>query len=300
MRAFPGAAPEARAGTAARRPMLRVQGLAFGFASREVGAGVDFELRQGETLAVLGGNGAGKTTLLRTLLGLLPARAGRVEIDGTPLATLGVQERARRIAYVPQHHVPPFAFRVLDSVLMGRAARLPAFARPGAADLAAARAALSRLRVEFLAERPVTELSGGERQLVQIARALAQETPVLVLDEPTASLDFGHRARVLAELDRLRAGGLAIVFSTHEPQHALTHADRALLIAGGVPLACDSAIAALTAQNVTRLYGVDVDLVDVGGRKVFVAAEPRGPAAPGDGAARHAPAHRESPAGARG
>jgi iron complex transport system ATP-binding protein len=264
-------------------PMLRVQDLAFGFPSREVGAGVDFALRQGETLAVLGGNGAGKTTLLRTLLGLLAPRAGHVEVDGVPLATLGTTERARRIAYVPQHHVPPFAFRVLDSVLMGRAARLPAFARPGAMDVAAARAALARLRVEFLAERPITELSGGERQLVQIARALAQDTPVLVLDEPTASLDFGHRARVLAELDRLRASGLAIVFSTHGPQHALAHADRALLIAGGAPLACDSAHAALTAENVTRLYGVAVDLVDVGGRKVFVPSERLARLVPGEG-----------------
>jgi len=107
---------------------------------------------------------------------------------------------------------------------------------------------------------------------VLIARALAQEAPLLVLDEPTASLDFGNRARVLAELDRLRGGGLAIVFSTHEPEHALAHADYALLLASGRPLAFDAASTALTADNVERLYGVAVDLVEVGPRKLFVPA----------------------------
>jgi len=258
---------------AAAPVLLRAHALAFGFASRRVGRDVDFALHAGETLAVLGGNGAGKTTLLRTLLGLLPAQAGGVEIGGEPVDGLRERERARRVAYVPQHHVPPFAFTVEECVLMGRAARLAAFARPGPADIAAARQSLARLRIEALASRPVTELSGGERQLVQIARALAQDTPVLVLDEPTASLDFGHRARVLAELDRLRASGLAIVFSTHEPQHALAHADQALLLAGGAPIACDAVAAALTAENVTRLYGVAVELVDTGRRQVFVPAE---------------------------
>jgi len=253
--------------------VLAATGLAFGFASRRVGAGVDFTLQQGETLAVLGGNGAGKTTLLRTLLGLLPAHEGRVTLDGASVHALRPQERARRIAYVPQTSTPPFAFTALESVSMGRAARMGAFARPGPGDVRAAHAALARLGIAPLAPRPVTQLSGGERQLVLIARALAQETPVLVLDEPTASLDFGHRAQVLAELDRLRAGGLTIVFSTHEPQHALAHADQALLLGEGRALACDRASVALTAANVTRLYGVEVDLVDVAGRGVFVPAD---------------------------
>ena len=117
----------------------------------------------------------------------------------------------------------------------------------------------------------MTELSGGERQLVWLARALAQQAPVLVLDEPTASLDFGNRARVLAELDRLRGTGLTIVFSTHEPDQALAHADRALLLADGRPLAFDAVERALTAANVERLYRVRVRSVDAGnGRRVFV------------------------------
>ena len=251
--------------------MLDVRDLAFGFGARRVGEGVSFTLAAGETLAVLGGNGAGKTTLFRTLLGLLTPQAGVVTIDGGDVAALAPAERARRLAYVPQQHVPTFGFSVMEATLMGRAARLSPFARPGAADRAVALRALDRLGVAALAERRITELSGGERQLVLVARALAQEAPVLVLDEPTASLDFGNRARVLSEIDRLRGSGLAIVFSTHEPDHALAHADRALLLADGRPLALDTVDRALSAENVERLYRVAVRRVDIGGLRRIVA-----------------------------
>ena len=251
--------------------MLDVVNLAFGFGRRRVGTDVTFTLSKGETLAVLGGNGAGKTTLFRTLLGLLPPQAGEIQVDGDSLDTLAPNERARRLAYVPQQHVPSFGFSVEEIVLMGRASRLSAFARPGAADRAAAADALARLGIAALAPRPITELSGGERQLVLVARALAQQAPVLILDEPTASLDFGNRARVLAEIDRLRGSGLTIVFSTHEPDQALAHADRALLLADGRPLALDAVSRALTAENVERLYRVRVRSVDAGAnRRVFL------------------------------
>jgi iron complex transport system ATP-binding protein len=247
--------------------MLAARELAFGFPSREVGRGVDFALARGETLAILGANGAGKTTLLRTLLGLLAPRAGRVDVDGVSVASLSDTERAKRIAYVPQQDVPAYAFTVDESVAMGRAAHLGVFARPGDADREAVREALGRLDIAALAVRRVTELSGGERQLVMIARALAQRAPVLILDEPTANLDFGHRARVLAELDRLRNAGMTIVFATHEPEHALAHADRALLLADGRPLALDAPDLALTAANIERLYATRVRLVHVEGRR---------------------------------
>jgi len=251
--------------------VLDVRDLAYGFGERRVGAGVTFALERGDTLAVLGGNGAGKTTLIRTLLGLLPAQAGAIRVGGDAITTLASHERARRLAYVPQQHTPTFGFTAEEAVLMGRVAHLATFARPGVIDREAAHDALTRLGIESLAARPVTELSGGERQLVWIARALAQQAPVLILDEPTASLDFGNRARVLAEIDRLRSGGLTIVFSTHEPDQALAHADRALLLADGRPLALDAVERALTAENVERLYRVRVRSVDAGGnRRVFV------------------------------
>jgi iron complex transport system ATP-binding protein len=242
---------------------LAARDLGYGFGARRVGRDVTFALARGESLAILGGNGAGKTTLLRTLLGLLPPLDGEVRIDGIALPQLRAAQRAAHMAYVSQLHTPAYGFSVADAVLMGRAWKLGAFARPGRADHAAARAALDTLGIGALAQRPVTEISGGERQLVLLARALAQEAPVLVLDEPTASLDFGNRVRVLRELDRLRARGMTIVFSTHEPDQALAHADRALLLADGRPLAYDTVARALTAENIERLYRTPVRLVDV-------------------------------------
>ena len=240
--------------------MLAIADLEYGFPSRKVGEGVTFTLAPGETLAVLGGNGAGKTTLFRTLLGLLPARSGRVDVDGVPVAALTAAQRAASLAYVPQQHSPAYAFSVTDAVLMGRASHIGAFARPGRRDRIAVADALATLGIGSLAARPITEISGGERQLVMIARALAQAAPILVLDEPTASLDFGNRVRVLRELDRLRARGMTILFSTHEPDQALAHADRALLLAEGRTLALDTVARALTTTNIERLYGTPVRL----------------------------------------
>ena len=199
---------------------LEAQALAVGYRDRVVGRGFSLALEGGEVLALLGPNGGGKTTLLKTLLGLLPPLEGAVILDGADLAGMPVRARAKRLAFVPQIHVGTFAFSVEEVVLMGRSAWGSVFTPPSRRDREVTRTALARLGIAHLAGRPYTRISGGERQLALIARALAQEPRAILLDEPTASLDFGNQGKVLREIRRLAADGLAIAFSTHDPNHA--------------------------------------------------------------------------------
>jgi iron complex transport system ATP-binding protein len=248
--------------------MLEARGLGYGYPRRPVGRGLDLALGAGEVLCVLGPNGGGKTTLFRTLLGLLPAQAGEVLLEGRALAAMARAEIARRVGYVPQGHVAQFAFTVREAVLMGRTAHVGLFAAPGGADRAAAERAIESLAIGALAERVVTELSGGERQLAMIARALAQGARTLVLDEPTASLDFGNQVRVLREIRRLAAEGYAVVFSTHDPGQAFLAASRVLLLAHGGALHQGAPAEVITAQNLQEVYGVEVRVAALEGARV--------------------------------
>src|SRR5262249_21665140 len=188
-------------------------------------------------LCLLGPNGSGKTTLFKTMLGLLPAQAGEVRLDGAPMQNLARDEIARRIAYVPQAHAAHFPFAVIEMVVMGRTAHLGPFAAPSREARAGPRAALASLGIAELAETEYTRISGGQRQLALIARALAQDAPAIVMDEPTASLDFGNQVVVLSEVKRLAARGLAVLLSTHDPDHAFSISDRVALLDRRAPAA---------------------------------------------------------------
>jgi len=244
--------------------MLAVERLAFGFPGRTIGRELSFALGPGEVMCVLGPNGGGKTTLFRTLLGLLPAQGGEVRLGGDPLPTLARAEVARRVGYVPQAHQGSFAFTVREMVLMGRTAHLGTFATPDARDREAAAQALESLGIAPLAERPFTEISGGERQLALIARALAQAPTLLVMDEPTANLDFGNQVRVLEHMAALAAHGIAVLFSTHDPDHAFLCAQRALLLAEGRALAIGPPTEVIRPDTLRRLYGVSVRVIAAG------------------------------------
>ena len=237
--------------------MLEGDGLTIGYPDRVVGAGLDVRVAKGEVLALLGPNGCGKTTLLKTLLGLLVPKAGEVRLDDQALSERSIRERARLIAYVPQTHVATFAFPVEAVVLMGRTAH----GRPTAKDRQIAAAVLEHLGISELAERPYTMISGGERQLVLLARALAQEPQFIVLDEPTASLDFGNQGKVMREIRALAASGHGVLFTTHDPNHALRAADRAYLLRAGERLAEGSVEQVLTQERLEALYGARVQKV---------------------------------------
>jgi iron complex transport system ATP-binding protein len=250
---------------------LAAESLAFGYPRHAVGRDVTLAIGSGEVLALLGPNGGGKTTLLKTLLGLIPPQGGAVTLDGRPLAAFSIPERARLIGYVPQAHGGTFAFTAFEVVLMGRTAHGGLFARPTARDREIALAMLDRLGIAQLAERPTTMISGGERQLVLIARALAQEPRFVVLDEPTASLDFGNQGKVMRQVRRLAADGLGVLFTTHDPNQALGHADRVALLRGGGVIAAGPAREVLTAERLAALYGAPVEtVVESGGRTAFL------------------------------
>ena len=232
--------------------------LGFGYPGKPVGRDVDLAVDAGEVVCLLGPNGSGKTTLFKTLLGLLPAQAGEVRIAGRPLLDLPRVEIARQIAYVPQAHAAHFPYAVLDMVLMGRTAHLGPFAQPGPRDRAAALEALTTLGIADLAAADYTRISGGQRQLALIARALAQAAPLIVMDEPTASLDFGNQALVLREVRALAARGYGIVLSTHDPDHAFACARRVALLHGGRLMAQGAPAEVLTAARLEQVYGVPV------------------------------------------
>lgn len=249
---------------------LEATALAYGYREREIGRDIALDLAGGEVLALLGPNGHGKTTLLKTLLGLLPAKGGTLTLNGKPLAALSVGERARALAYVPQVHAGTFAFSVSEVVLMGRTARSSLFAAPSTHDRETVQAMLQRLDIDHLAARPYTEISGGERQLVMIARALAQEPRYVILDEPTASLDFGNQGKVMSQIRRLASEGLGVLFTTHDPNQALRYADRALLLRDGLALASGKAAELLTPERLAALYGVAIETVRGDGKLAFL------------------------------
>jgi len=233
--------------------------LTIGYPDRTVGRGLDVALSTGEVLALLGPNGGGKTTLLKTLLGLLKPKAGEVRLGGKPLDNYSIRERARVVAYVPQVHISTFAFTVETVVLMGRTAHGSLFSRPSWQDRAVAHAALERFGIAALASRPYTMISGGERQLVLLARALAQEPQFIVLDEPTASLDFGNQGKVMREIRALAKSGHGVLFTTHDPNHALRAADRAYLLREGTRIADGPVATVLNREQLEALYRATVE-----------------------------------------
>lgn len=242
---------------------LAARDLAYGYPGRRIGNGVSLKLTRGEVLCLLGPNGSGKTTLFKTLLGLLPAQGGSVLINGADARNLSREAVARQISYVPQAHGAFFPFTVREIVLMGRVAHISLFAAPTHSDHAAADAAMDRLGLTALADISYTRISGGERQLTLIARALAQEAPVVVMDEPTANLDFGNQVRVLERIRELADTGTGVLLSTHDPDHAFLCADRVAMLHGGALMATGVPGEVMTAENLRQLYGVDICLTEV-------------------------------------
>jgi iron complex transport system ATP-binding protein len=240
---------------------LIIENLTCGYGDKPIVDGFSAKVSSGEIFCLLGPNGIGKTTLFKTILGFIPPLSGRVGIAGTDLADLSAREIARLIGYVPQSHAPPFAFTVADVIVMGRVSRMGVFGRPGKEDYAFADGVIERLGIGFLRDRNYMRLSGGERQMVLIARALAQQPAFLMMDEPTSNLDFGNQAIVLENILKLAKEGLGIILTTHDPGHVLQCRAEAALMKNGGGFHIGGAAEVITEENLQETYGIPVAVI---------------------------------------
>lgn len=258
---------------------LEVNSLGFGYKDARVLSDITFTLAPGEVLAVIGPNGSGKTTLLKCLTGVLRPTTGSVRINGQPVQRLGGRELSRLLAVVPQGQRSAFPYSVLDMVLMGRTPHLGFISVPGEKDEQLSLAALEEVGVGHLAHRPYLEISGGERQLVLLARALAQQSGALLLDEPTTYLDFRNQLLILQKVRSLaREKQLAVIMNLHDPNHALAYADRALLLHGGRIRGLGPVAEVITAESLHAVYGIEVRIITVDGHSFILPGEIQTPA----------------------
>ncbi|HFF1655880.1 TPA: ABC transporter ATP-binding protein [Providencia rettgeri] len=237
--------------------IMTLNNVAIGYHNTTIIDGINLSLPEKEITCLLGANGCGKTTLMKTLLGLLPAIHGEILLNNQSIKTLKQRDIARVIAYVPQAHDTPFTFTVLDMVMMGLTPHISLFSVPGDSEKNQALQQLERLNIPHLANRLYSTLSGGEKQLVLIARALIQKTLLLIMDEPAASLDFGNQIRLLEQIEKLKAHGMTVLMSTHHPQHAAAIADNVILLDKQQKARQGLSKSMLTLTNLAALYNVD-------------------------------------------
>lgn len=237
-------------------PLLKAEGLTFSYGCRPLISGLSFEMRRGDFMCVLGPNGSGKSTLLKLLTGFMKASAGTVKIKGEEPGAMAPGRLARLAAFVPSETTTPYDFSVAETVLLGRTGRAGFWRGYLPADHAAAAQALEETGILRLAARSINTLSTGERQLVFIAQALAQETQLLLLDEPTSHLDLKYKAGIMALLARLAGKGLAVAAVLHEPALARLGCNTALLLRGGGEFAFGPAAEMLSVDSLARTYGL--------------------------------------------
>jgi len=250
--------------------MLTARHLRFSYGRLPVLRGVSIDASPGEVCGLFGPNGCGKTTLFRCCLGLLTPEADRLDVNGRPIAGLPPAERARLMAYVPQEHKPPFPLLVRDVVMLGRTPYLGLLGRASAEDRRIVSGTLEWMGLDGIADRPYDRLSGGQRQMVLIARAVAQRTPVILLDEPASGLDFHNQVRIWSVLRTLAAGGAAVVCCTHDPNHVAWFCDRVVVMRDGDVVSQGPPARALDGATLDRLYPGDWSLATADGVPVVL------------------------------
>jgi len=244
---------------------IKIVNLYFSYGAKHVLRDICLSVEPAETLAVLGPNGSGKTTLLSAAAGLLTPSSGSIVFDGKTPAQLGARRMARLVGYVPQSAATAFDYRVIDYVVTGCAPQIGTFQRPGPTHMETAMGAIRDMGIEHLAEKSYKRLSGGERQQVSIARALAQRPAYILMDEPTSHLDYGNQIHVLKTIRRLAESGFGVVFTTHNPDQALLIGGKAAVLDRSGRLVCGDSRALMDEASLSELYGVELRITSLAG-----------------------------------
>lgn len=242
--------------------ILEVKHAVCGYGKQTVVEDISLKVTGGEILCLLGPNGVGKTTFFKTILGFLKLQDGEILLNGKNIAHCPKNRLAQIIGYVPQAHTPPFPFRVLEVVIMGRTPHIGKFSSPSKKDEEIAAGILERLQILHLKDKVYTEISGGERQLVLIARALAQQPEILIMDEPVSNLDYGNQIRVLRQINELSKEGLGVIMTSHFPNHAFLCSTKVALMQKGRNFKAGKADEIITEENLKSAYGIRVKIVD--------------------------------------
>ncbi len=249
---------------------IEVKDLNFSYGKRPILHDVNLCIPDATLVNVLGPNGVGKSTLFRCILGLNERYTGSIAVNGKDMKHLSIKERAREVSYIPQSHTPIYDYEVLDVVLMSTGTDLGMLRTPGKRHIKLAYDALERIGIAQLAYRTYTQISGGEQQLVLIARALAQKARTIIMDEPTSALDYGNTVRVLSCVRQLAKEGLSIIQSTHQPDQAFLYSDKTLVMNHGRVFSYGDPKDVITKELVSDLYNVEVEVNSLYGDKVRV------------------------------
>lgn len=252
-------------------PLLKVNDISFKYNGRKIFENISFSIERGDVLCILGPNGTGKTTLIKCLNRMHDVESGEIILEGKNIKLLSFKEISRHVGYIPQTHTPTFPFTVLDVVIMGRSPYLSLTESPKDEDIKIAESALKDLGIYDLKDTEYTNLSGGERQLVFLARILTQQPDILILDEPTSHLDFGNQIKFLEIVDKLASLGLSVIMSSHFPDHTFISSNKVAIMKDGRFIDFGTSEEVVNEENLKKAYDIDVKLIDLDdGRRVCV------------------------------
>jgi len=242
------------------KPIIEVNNLHFSYKKNSVLKGINFQLQKGDIISLLGPNGCGKSTLIRLILKLLKGN-GDIFLYEKNLKEYSYKEIASKIAYIPQYNNTPFNYSVLDMVIMGRVSKLGFFAQPSQEDYDIANNALKKIDIEHLSSKSFTELSGGQKQMVLLARSIAQEVEIFIMDEPVAGLDYGNQIRLLELISELGSLGYTFLKTTHYPDHALLVSNRVVVMNNGVIISDGNPSSVITKDMINEIYKIDAEII---------------------------------------